>query len=191
MEAHAGLAGRGAGSPAPSRPTRPASATADPAVCSGPEGGEYGLLTTGGAPPACPERNRDESERRHDRLSALRHAPTDGDINGAAAGCTAPTPGSCAAGPYRSGGSTSWLQRGLVSPPRTPGGRLERVRIVLDLASDLSIAKFHDADGGHGAPVIKYDVFGGPEVSASERTLHVKTSLGGILVARLVEVRCD
>jgi hypothetical protein len=69
-------------------------------------------------------------------------------------------------------------------PLRAPGRCIEPVGKVLNLVSDLSVAKFHDADGGDGASIVKDDVFGDPEVSAAERTLHLKTSLGGILGAR-------
>ena len=69
-------------------------------------------------------------------------------------------------------------------PLRAPGRRFEPVGKVLNLVSDLSVAKFHDADGGDGPPIVKDDVFDDPEVSAAERTLHLETSPGGVLGAR-------
>src|ERR1700722_10287205 len=88
------------------------------------------------------------------------------------------------------GGSTCFRgRRGRrLAPARAPAGRLERVREVLRLAGDLSVAELHDADRRDRALVVEEHVLDDPQVTAAYRSPDLEASPGRVIPARLEHV---
>ena len=62
----------------------------------------------------------------------------------------------------------------LLNPFAPPGGRVERVREILRLVYDLSIAEFHDAHCECRAPLVVDCVFSDPQITHSENSLYAE-----------------
>ena len=64
--------------------------------------------------------------------------------------------------------------RGLLNPLLPPVWRLERIREILGLVHDLSIAELHNTHGVGRSPLVGNGVFRNPEVAVSQNSPDVK-----------------
>jgi len=70
-----------------------------------------------------------------------------------------------------------------LNPLPPPGRRLERVREILRFMDNLPGAKLHDANGVRHLPLVLDGVFGDPEISVAEDTLHLEAGRLSRMVA--------
>src|ERR1700677_952525 len=78
------------------------------------------------------------------------------------------------------------MSRDPLDPLAPPVRSLERVREILGLVQDLTVAKLHDAHRVCWSPLVGDDVFGDPEITFSEDSPDVETRR----LARMMASQC-